>query len=449
MILRFDRQKINDKIFSKDDYFEILQNSQPLFWKICLNTTFFDRYIAVKKILEGDVYMPVDISNTNSTHCLLLYQSRRDVKLLTLDIIKHDLYFVVRSLSHISYSDKVHPTLFDIFTKNRNSIRDMEVIIDIRGEWKSDPSMFMPISLSSITAKDFSIFSKISSHSIDGLVAEISRNSIDDADACIFHNLDVETDHDRVAIRSLESIHNENVALSRSQLCFLLLVKKLVHANNVARIMARKKMTTHNRNGKFIVQSGSLFGSTPFLTAGLNGTGQIVGIGDTGLDESHCLFSNTDGSKVKRSKYSKPITDFSKRKVIQYVSYMDGKDIEGHGTHVAGTLAGSCIDNLDFVYNGHASEAKIAFFDMNVKGDEIKYPHPLSKTVFSAARDAGASIYCASWGSPLNIYSSDCVDIDSFHYENKDFLLVVSAGLYVPHYYFLQFVKHISFSFIL
>lgn len=51
--------------------------------------------------------------------------------------------------------------------------------------------------------------------------------------------------------------------------------------------------------------------------------------GDSGLDELSCFFRNSDGSTVARSSYLSPTFDLSKRKVVQYIDYMDATDEAG------------------------------------------------------------------------------------------------------------------------
>jgi subtilisin family serine protease len=90
------------------------------------------------------------------------------------------------------------------------------------------------------------------------------------------------------------------------------------------------------------------------ICTGLLGKNQIVGVSDTGLEEQSCYFSDSSGL-VPRSKISSPIQDFSKRKVVQYVSYggADTADaMNGHGTHVSGTVAGR-IQNSDITTGTH------------------------------------------------------------------------------------------------
>jgi subtilisin family serine protease len=195
-------------------------------------------------------------------------------------------------------------------------------------------------------------------------------------------------------------------------------------------IRFRQPKRPFNRFGKGIMQSNSYNDTVPYSDAGLDGTGQVVGIGDSGLDEKSCYFRNGDGLEVPRSAYDDPTFDLSRRKVIQYIDYADSVDRDsGHGTHVCGTLAGMNVEESD-LYDGHASGSKIAFFDMEDSEQPQKgliYPTPMGN-FFEPSRLAGANIHSDSWGGPYNFYDADTAAVDGYMYDNDKFLIVFAAG---------------------
>merc|ERR1712157_10804 len=98
---------------------------------------------------------------------------------------------------------------------------------------------------------------------------------------------------------------------------------------------------------------------------GLTGKGEVVAVSDTGLDTNNCYFRDDTKELPKDGRI-----DLTQRKIVQYISeYGDDIDIDGHGTHVSGTIAGKRTVNGKGLADGVAYEAKIAFFDTQ-RGEE-------------------------------------------------------------------------------
>ena len=82
--------------------------------------------------------------------------------------------------------------------------------------------------------------------------------------------------------------------------------------------------------------------------AGLDGTSQIVGMGDTGLDWLHCTFKDSSVAGPGAGPFTKEATtgylywaNPAHRKVVYYRQVADNIDENGHGTHCAGSAVGS------------------------------------------------------------------------------------------------------------
>lgn len=214
--------------------------------------------------------------------------------------------------------------------------------------------------------------------------------------------------------------------------CLVSLIGSILQEKEVLKVSLTQPIRLLNNNARPIVQSGSI-SSEIYSEAGLNGTGVIIGVADTGIDEFSCFFHDSEHGKVPRSNVDSPIFDLKYRKVIQYISYSgsNGDYASGHGSHVSGTLAGHCTTSSDQMntYKGMASAAKLAFFDIGVNdpAEWLLVPEDLGAELYPAAYEAGARIYSNSWGGGyfIDMYS---IDTDSFLYEHPDAAIFFAAG---------------------
>jgi subtilisin family serine protease len=174
-----------------------------------------------------------------------------------------------------------------------------------------------------------------------------------------------------------------------------------------------------------IVQSGTGVVKDNFIwKQGYTGKGQIVGIGDTGIDWDNCYFS--DGMRPPAFQS----VDLNHRKIVGYytvTAFVPGTSqtvttdhldsVDGHGSHCAGSLAGSADAwNINTTYaqheNGAAIDAKLIFIDL--EGTEypgMVFPNDLVDGYFGVFAAAGARIVSSSWGGTLgSIFSCryDC-----------------------------------------
>lgn len=81
----------------------------------------------------------------------------------------------------------------------------------------------------------------------------------------------------------------------------------------------------------------------PIWDMNITGRGEIIGVADSGMDTSSCYLNGTlpGMSRVPSCSAGSPSYDLSQTKVVQYVAFVDDHDnVGGHGTHVAGTVAG-------------------------------------------------------------------------------------------------------------
>ena len=100
------------------------------------------------------------------------------------------------------------------------------------------------------------------------------------------------------------------------------------HRHHHQHIQRRRERATHRPNADWMVQS-YVEQARPFFDAGINGTGVVVAVSDTGLDSDNCYFHDAIN----------PI-GMNHRKIVSYdVAKGDGSDYEGgHGT-----VSNSCM----------------------------------------------------------------------------------------------------------
>ncbi len=139
------------------------------------------------------------------------------------------------------------------------------------------------------------------------------------------------------------------------------------------------------------------------------GSGEVVAVLDSGIDSQH--------------------VDFEGQFAVQPISFRNCSvdDSVGHGTHVAGIIAGTGKKSNQKIC-GVAPGAKLVVVGMV---NDMGVPQiPLDAgELFKVAVDKGARILNASWGRRLgSTYDAGSRSVDKYVYENPDVLIVVAAG---------------------
>jgi len=173
---------------------------------------------------------------------------------------------------------------------------------------------------------------------------------------------------------------------------------------------------------------------------GLYGSGQIVGVADTGLDVGTLGPAMSD--------------DFEGRIVEGQAicAYFQGgrktwNDFDGHGTHTAGSVLGNGVlsgsDPSHHSYSGSfagvAPEARLVFqsIDHQPGGGLECVPSDLITYLFKPAYDKGARVHSNSWGGPTGGtqlrpqyggYDTEAQQVDAMMWQYKDMLILYSAG---------------------
>ena len=228
-----------------------------------------------------------------------------------------------------------------------------------------------------------------------------------------------------------------NPFLSYPVECLKIFVENLGNNPHIIRLSLKTKPKVLNHVSRGITQSGKSF-NEPYSLAGLNGTNQIVGVADSGLNDLSCFYydhyyKNPTLRQLLSSDagVSSLTVDRTRRKVIQYVynTQTDGLDDEGgHGTHCAGSVSGNCLGDGNMNMNGMAPEAKLAFYDIGLNGAGSLSISPSLTAILQTAFNTGARIHSNSWGGGSQFYDSNSRVVDTFQYNNPYFLTIFAAG---------------------
>ena len=186
-------------------------------------------------------------------------------------------------------------------------------------------------------------------------------------------------------------------------------------------------LETRARNGlsSELLQSGE-FNAHPFWNVGLNGTGVILGVADSGVDADHACFRNatTANDVHAESNATYPaVGQFGAehRKILLLNTTVDGNDTPGHsdyrhGTHVIGSLACHTVDSYRSGLapsNGttlaHGSKLVI----QDIVSEDGWAPPPVDELLWEAS-SMGAVIHSNSWGDDTTAYTERTGRFDAY-----------------------------------
>ena len=230
-------------------------------------------------------------------------------------------------------------------------------------------------------------------------------------------------------------------------------------------------VTVQDYTTNWVLQTNQA-GNLRYWNANLNGSGQVIGIADTGLDYDGAQFRQSTTQIVRTGGvcggdlYN--CTDSARRKVVRYLdegvltglltwpggggpwdpySIMDcayNGGANGHGTAVASTLAGNAVGiNNTEVNNGQALAAQSYMEDIGGLaagttcgngGEQLLYLPPDYANLFGPPglvyNDPAAPvrIQSDSWGSPGDAYDAQADKGDPFIWSHPDFLVLFAAG---------------------
>ncbi len=182
-------------------------------------------------------------------------------------------------------------------------------------------------------------------------------------------------------------------------------------------------LETKARNGlsASIMENNSM-GGHPAWNLGLNGSGVIIGVADSGIELDHACFSE-NGTAIGE-------VGVNHRKVVLVNTTIDDGDHSGqadykHGTHIAGTLV--CD-----LWNGNMSDgvspshgARVLFQDVV---NESGWSEPTVDWLLAEAVANGAVIHSDSWGDDTEAYTLRSAELDLWHREVPWSLAFIAPG---------------------
>lgn len=181
-------------------------------------------------------------------------------------------------------------------------------------------------------------------------------------------------------------------------------VPRLARLPDVQFVEDAPDVTLRNNSNRWIVQS-NIPDQTPLYENGLHGEGQILGLLDTRVKESHCSFDD-----------SVPPGE-NHRKILAY-NAPEGSDT--HGTHVCGTAVGDAgvFDNT----RGVAYLGKVVFSDIPGFSENSLYSR------LELHHSQGARVHSNSWGNDgTTAYDGLCRAIDRFSYDYEESLVLFAV----------------------
>ena len=199
-------------------------------------------------------------------------------------------------------------------------------------------------------------------------------------------------------------------------------------------------------------------GHSALNQAGITGAGQLINVGDSGLDYGSPYFLDVNADVTPTQKL--PLVATAHRKVAAYYSFIDAIDgAAGHGTHTSGTVGGDPSSNTSAVdltillpSRGIAPDARLVLMDLGCNTRTGCTPPagiptngcgatcPFAATsifapadwnnLFGPPYDAGARVSSHSWGGTAAspVYSATAAGIDAALVKRPDLLVIFSAG---------------------
>ncbi len=210
-------------------------------------------------------------------------------------------------------------------------------------------------------------------------------------------------------------------------------MEQLAAHPDVQWIEPRDRFVTMNSNAQWVDMT-NVSNNRKVWDQGIDGTGQIVMVGDSGITTAHNQFRDNAVTITTFGDYP------THRKVIAYVKSVESGDIlfgdaagaSYHGTHTSCTIAGDDSPHAADLRDGLAKGAKIYFIDSGGSTNGIITPGDLNdyfQPAYTGNAGGAARVSTNSWGSETaGAYTATSMATDQFANAHKDFLISFSNG---------------------
>ena len=203
------------------------------------------------------------------------------------------------------------------------------------------------------------------------------------------------------------------------------IVQELLELEGVLWIEPVLSTKARNSQASALIQDGA-FSSRPLWDLGLDGSGVVLGVADSGIDADHACFRNATEDTASHAEQAAAypavgVFGEAHRKVVFLNDTIDGNDTPGqsdyrHGTHVVASLA--CRDVFSERTNAEptngstlAHGARLVVQDIV---DENGWSPPNVDELLYEASVYGAVIHSNSWGDDTTAYTERTGHFDSY-----------------------------------
>ena len=204
-----------------------------------------------------------------------------------------------------------------------------------------------------------------------------------------------------------------------------MVLQPLLQTDGVLWIEPVLETKARNAQASALMESGTL-DHHPFWSLGLNASGVVLGVADSGIDADHACFRNATSSTSPHAESSAAypavgIFGENHRKILHLNTSVDGNDTPGHsdyrhGTHVIGSLACHHIDNVrqgQAPSNGSTLAHGSTLVIQDIVSDDGWAPPPVDQLLWESSSFGGV-IHSNSWGDDTTAYTERTGRFDAY-----------------------------------